>query len=194
MSSSVKTMLLVFGAILLLIAGGATIYTISMPQLSIEIVGDHNPTLNTVLINGEVLAPTGTDGRFYSSRIKAGNAQIKLYGPFISDYQEEDSVELFSRKTVVITTVNRSPEDIIRETVSGNQITVSNLRSFPKSGALVASLVVDGISSDDSFPTLLSYSKKEYAWQDITKEYINNRSAFVLDKEVLKYFGELASD
>lgn len=165
-----------------------------MPQLEIEVKGNHNPLVNKVTINGKLAPPQGDEGRIYSQKIKAGAVNVSLSGPFTASYREDVSVGLFSKKTIIITTTDRTVEEIIKEAISGEKITASNIRTFSNDGVLIANITVDGKAKEDSYPTILLYSAGKNEWEDISENYINNRDLYSFSKEVTTYFGELASD
>lgn len=190
----IKKWLLLFLA--LLFCGGiiSLLYKISMPQIEIKVEGTHNPLANKVTLNGKFVSPQGDKGRLYAQKVRAGAVNVSLFGPFSVSYKEEVKVSLFSKKTIILTTTDRTLEGIIKEAVSGEKITASNIRTFNNEGVLIANITVDGKAKEDSYPTILLYNTGKNEWEDISNNYVNNRDLYSFSKEVTTYFGELASD
>lgn len=173
-----------------------SIFNIAKPLLEITINNDsHNPITTKVFVNGKIAAAYGEGARVYKSDLKYGKNSIRITGPFIKSYGTEIDASLTDKKVLGVEIEPRSVEAIISESIDAEQVLISKLRVFERQGAFIVYARSEGeVNEDVSYPSMYLYNENTDTWKDVATDYISNRSAYNIDREVLNYFSELVSD
>ena len=182
------------------VLGAGVVFIIGMlfvakPKVTITIVDEsHDPVRTLVAINEEELSPQGQEGKTYTSSLSYGNNALQVRGPFTKDFLTEVSATPFKNAQITVTLEEKTPGEIIAETIVGEKIEFSNLRVFKNAACIVAYIVADGTVASDSYPSLLLYNFRTRTWEEVSSKYVESRAAYTIPVEVSDYFSELSSD
>ncbi len=191
----VKPILLKTSLIISGLALAFFVVVLMQPSITVQVDSNsHRPLQDKVTIDGINVAPKGAGGTIYTKKVWFGKKKIVLTGPFIQTQVVELSPSPFENTTTSFTSVEKTAQEILAEVFGGSSLEVTGLKVFKDFQSIVAYVAVDGVVNDNSFPSLLVFDESERIWQDVSEQYVADRSSYAISEPVKEYFSELTND
>lgn len=162
--------LVIMGLAIVFVAMGLyVLYQTSRPKLIITFDETFDPLQSTVLLDDNLITPSGKNGQTYKTTASAGNHALRVYGPMITPIDEQISLSFFSTKTIDKKLTPLSIEEITRTTLKQSEIVVQNGKFYDSVWLVVEASNFPYANKDGytAWPVFLHYDRVNNTWEDV---------------------------